>query len=68
MHKVGLIADVEKAFLMISIAEKDRDVLRFLWVSDIEEVHHPYKRYVLLELFLVSLAALFYLMPLSSII
>ena len=37
VHKVGLIADVEKAFLMISIAEIDRDVLRFHWVSDMEE-------------------------------
>ena len=35
MHKVALAADIEKAFLMVSIAEKDRDVLRFLWIDDI---------------------------------
>ena len=29
-HKIAVIADVEKAFLMISISEKDRDALRFL--------------------------------------
>lgn len=29
-----VIADIEKAFLMISMAEKDRDVLRFLWFKD----------------------------------
>ena len=31
MHKVALIADIEKAFLMITVDEKDRDVLRFFY-------------------------------------
>jgi hypothetical protein len=35
-HRIALTADVEKAFLMVSIAEGDRDVLRFLWVKNIE--------------------------------
>ncbi len=35
VHKVALAADIEKAFLMVSVAEKDRNVLRFLWVDDI---------------------------------
>ena len=35
MHRVALTADIEKAFLMIRIAEEDRDVLRFLWLDDI---------------------------------
>ena len=34
-HRVALTADVEKVFLMISVAEPDRDSLRFLWVEDI---------------------------------
>ena len=29
-HRVALTADIEKAFLMVSVAKRDRDVLRFL--------------------------------------
>ena len=33
-HRVALVADIEKAFLMVSVAEEDRDMLRFLWMKD----------------------------------
>ena len=33
-HPVALVADIEKAFLMVQVANADRDVLRFLWIDD----------------------------------
>ena len=35
-HSVALTADIEKAFLQISIQEEDRNRLRFLWFEGIE--------------------------------
>lgn len=37
MHRVALIADIEKAFLMVSVAPDDRNTLRFLWVDDVSK-------------------------------
>ena len=36
-YRIGLIADVEKAFLMIAVSEDDRNALRFLWIDDVEK-------------------------------
>ena len=36
-HKIGLVSDIEKAFLQISMRESDRDVLRFLWIDPIKK-------------------------------
>ena len=34
---IGLTADIEKAFLMVSIKEEDRNMLRFLWFDNPEQ-------------------------------
>ena len=36
-YKVAIVADVEKAFLMVSACQEDRDALRFLWVEDVQK-------------------------------
>ena len=36
-HRVAVTADIEKAFLMVSVRESDRDALRFLWAHDAKE-------------------------------
>ena len=34
VHRVAVTADIKKAFLMISVAARDRDSFHFLWVDD----------------------------------
>ena len=33
IHRIGIIADIRRAFLHISLCEGDWDFLRFLWVN-----------------------------------
>ena len=36
-NRVALVGGIKKAFLMVHMNETDRDVLRFLWVDDIDK-------------------------------
>ena len=38
-YPVGLTADIEKAFLMVGITDSDRDMLRFLWFNEPENLN-----------------------------
>ena len=35
VYRVAVTADIEKAFLMVSVTAKDHDVLRYLWFDDV---------------------------------
>ncbi|KAF2900797.1 hypothetical protein ILUMI_05397 [Ignelater luminosus] len=46
-QKIGVVSDIRKAFLQISLHEADRDFLRFLWVNaDGDETIYRHKRVV----------------------
>ena len=36
-HRKAFAGDIEKAFLNVSVAEENRDVLRFLWFDDVKK-------------------------------
>ena len=34
-YHIGIVADIEKAFLNIFVDENQRDLMRFLWLDDV---------------------------------
>ena len=47
IQKVAVTADIERAFLMIAMTEKDCDVLWFLWIDDVSKPNPYCGSYVL---------------------
>ncbi|XP_035210913.1 uncharacterized protein LOC118185196 [Stegodyphus dumicola] len=46
IHPIGLSSDIEKAFLMLSIAPQHRDFLRFFYPSESEQIVYRHRRVV----------------------
>jgi len=47
LNKIGIVADIRKAFLNISIAPEHRDFLRFIWEENDEQVIFRFRRLVM---------------------
>ncbi|XP_030381736.1 uncharacterized protein LOC115629419 [Scaptodrosophila lebanonensis] len=43
-YRIGIVADIEKAFLQISIDESDRDYHRFFWYASVASIGTPYPK------------------------
>ncbi|XP_048582690.1 uncharacterized protein LOC116603367 [Nematostella vectensis] len=44
-HPIGISTDIEKAFLHVRLSEADRDMTRFLWLSDPSDPESEFQTY-----------------------
>ena len=54
-RKVGLVADIERAFLNIAVDEQQRDLMRFLWIDDVRKDDPNIEIYLRYELLSIPL-------------
>ena len=41
-HRIGLTADIEKAFLMVAIYDKNKDMVHFLWLKELNNANSEF--------------------------
>ena len=61
IHSYAATTDIKKAFLHIGLDEKDRDVTRFLWPSDINNPDSPLSTYLFKSVLFGATCSLFIL-------
>ena len=60
---IGIIADIEKAFLQVGLKEQDRDVTRFFWIIDTKtkEVNNNLETYRFIRISFGIISSIFVL-------
>ena len=61
LHCYALSTDIEKAFLHVKLDERDRDFIRFLWLSNPDDPESPFTMYRFKVVLFSSSSSLFML-------